>query len=135
MAHSSNNSYPSDICVLLRAHGEQRWLTSQVLPVLAQVESPESIPSEQLAAAYAYLEVLWLEAGTRAVDTDTALADMLGPERPGEGAAITERERLLRWKALRYHATVRALRSDIDARVRAVIAVPDGRSRQQHATL
>ena len=135
MAHSSNNSYPSDICVLLRAYGEQRWLTSQVLPVLTHVERPESIPPEQLAAAFAYLEVLWLEAGARAADTDTALAAMLGGERSGERVTLSERERLLRWKALRYHATVRSLRGHIDVRVRRAMALPDGLSHQQHATL
>jgi hypothetical protein len=141
MAPSSDNSYPPDICLLLRAHSEQRWLSSQVLPVLDQVEHPESIPPEQLAAAYAYLEVLWLEAGARAADTDAALADMLESRRAGGDAARAGHaasgtgERLLRWKALRYHATVRSLRSDIDVRVHAVMAVPGDRSHEQHATL
>jgi hypothetical protein len=144
MAQSSNNSYPSDICLLLRASGEQHWLTTQVLPVLAQVECPESVPPDQLGAAFAYLEVLWLEAGARAADTDAALEEMLHPQRTGTDASADPGtlcsegqadERLLRWKALRYHATVRALRRDVDARVRAAIAAPGGLSHQQHATL
>ena len=37
-------SHPSDICLLLRAHGEQRWLTPEVVPVLRQLEQRERAP-------------------------------------------------------------------------------------------
>ena len=64
-------SPPSDICLLLRAHAEQRWLCHEVLPVLRQLERGDSLPEEQLGAALAYLEVLWIEASQRAAETDT----------------------------------------------------------------
>ena len=62
----------SDISLLLRAHAEQRWLSHEVLPVLRQLEQRDCLPEEQLGAALAYLEVLWIEASQRAAETDAA---------------------------------------------------------------
>ena len=38
MPDPSDNSNSSDIRLLLRCHGEQLWLTSQVVPLLRQLQ-------------------------------------------------------------------------------------------------
>ena len=109
MIERSEISNARDICVLLRAHGEQQWLLSVLLPVLRQVERPGSVPEDQLGAALAYLELLWLDARRRAAETDAALA-RLQP-------ADTQPDLVLYEKARRYHAAVRRLRSMLARRV------------------
>ncbi len=73
MNHPSSLSHPSDMCLLLRAYAEQRWIAGELLPVVRELESPEQVPEEQLGAALAYLEVLWVDARRRASETDAAL--------------------------------------------------------------
>ncbi len=102
-------SHPPDICLLLRAHGEQRWLISEVVPVLRQLEQPHAIPDDQRAAALAYLEVLWIDAYLRACDTDAA-AEHFHTSEPG-------RDPVLHAKAHRYHAAVRRQRNSIARRI------------------
>jgi hypothetical protein len=102
-------SDPQDICLLLRVDAEEHWLINEVLPVLRELEPPCSIPQEQLGAALAYLEVLWLDACRRAVETDAAFA-MLGPE-------DCQRDPLLYERTRRYHAAVRRLRVAVGYRV------------------
>ena len=101
--------HPPDICLLLRAHGEQRWLISELLPLLRQLEQPDSIPEEQLGAALAYLEVLWLDARQRAQETDAEFAKL--------GPVDSDRDPVLYEKARRYHAAVRRLRTALAPRV------------------
>jgi len=76
MTQNPDISDAHDIYLLLRAHGEQRWLLGQVQPVLRQLEAPSTIPEEQLGAALAYLEVLWLDARRRAAESDAACAQL-----------------------------------------------------------
>ena len=101
---------PSDICLLLRAEAEQRWLTHEVLPVVQELERPGVVPDDQLGAALAYLEVLWVDACERAAETDEAFVELNawdhGPQR-----ALCERAR-------RYNAAVRRLRGVTGARVK-----------------
>jgi hypothetical protein len=111
MAEHSDISHPRDICLLLRVHAEEHWLTTELLPVLRELEPPCEVPSEQLGAALAYLEVLWLDACTRAAETDAACA-ALGP-------IDAENDRLLYEKTRRYHAAVRRLRHALARRVAA----------------
>lgn len=125
MECSSDNSYPSDICLMLRSHGEQHWLVSQVLPVLRQVEHPRSVPDEQLGAALAYLEVLWLDAARRAAETEAALRELLECD--------PRAERPFHDQARRYERAVHTLRRRVGARVRRVTAAPNG-SPQEPAT-
>ncbi len=108
MNETSHLSDPQDICLLLRAHGEQRWLIFEVLPVLRQIETPDSIPEDQLGAAYAYLEMLWMDARRRARETDACA-------RLNHNGA--ERDHVLYEKASRYHAAVRRLRVAIGQRI------------------
>jgi hypothetical protein len=109
MTNHTATPHPPDICVLLRAHGEQRWLISELVPVLSQLEQPGSIPEDQQGAALAYLEVLWLDAQLRAADTDAAHATL--------EAANPNGDRVLHEKAHRYHAAVRRQRSSIARRI------------------
>jgi hypothetical protein len=106
--------HPPDICLMLRVHSEQRWLVSKVIPLLRQLEQPGTIGAEDLGAALAYLEVVWLEAGLRAAETDAAAAKL----HPATGALPT----VLAEKADRYAAAVRRLRRAVDTRVRALIS-------------
>jgi hypothetical protein len=116
MSHHSDQSPPSDVCLLLRAYAEQRWLSREVVPVLRQLETPDELPEEQLGAALAYLEVSWLEASRLAAETEAALADL--------EAARLAAEETLPSKARRYHAAVRFLREAVGRHVADRIAVP-----------
>ena len=93
MTHDSDLSPPSDVCLLLRAHAEQRWLSLEVTPVLRQLQQPDSLPEEQLGAALAYLEVLWIEASQRAAETDAAYAQLEACERAARTDAAPTRRR------------------------------------------
>jgi hypothetical protein len=101
--------HAADMCLLLRAHCEQRWLDSELVPVLDELEHLDALPHEQLGAALAYLEVLSLDARMRASDTDAAAANL--------DAAIHHGERFLLDKARRYYAAVRRQRHAVAQRV------------------
>ncbi len=126
MSHDRHqHNPPSDVCLLLRAYAEQRWLSREVVPVLRQLETPDALPDEQLGAALAYLEVTWLEAAQHAAETDAALADL-------ETARLAEEA--LPSKARRYHAWVRSLREAVGRHVDAFIAAPCNTERaREHA--
>jgi hypothetical protein len=105
-------AHPLDVCVLLRAHGEQLWLATEVMPVLDELEAPYSIPANQVGAAFAYLEVLSIDAAQRAGETDAAFAAMV--------ANPDAADRSFRADAYRYHAAVRELRGAVARRVARV---------------
>lgn len=109
-------SHPPDICLLLRAHSEQHWLISQVVPVLRQIEQRGAIPDDQLGAALAYLETLWLDARRRSAETDSARTRL--------DALVDECDRVLYDKAHRYHAAVRRLRNAVGHRVGLLTCYP-----------
>jgi hypothetical protein len=115
MSRFSDSAAPSDVCLMLRAHAEQRWLTREVVPVLRQLQEPDELPQEQLGAAYAYLEVIWLEARRLAAETDAAFADLDDVLIPGAEQALPSRAR-------RYHATVHSLRETVAQCVSTLIA-------------
>jgi hypothetical protein len=120
-----DTSHPPDICLILRAHGEQRWLTHKVVPVVRQLQQPCTTPDQQVGAALAYLEVLWIDACRRAAETDAARAQL---DRDAAGA-----DQALYEKAHRYHAAVRRLRATVGQRVAPLIGVPDRAPTHQHA--
>ena len=107
----------TDVCLLLRAHAEQRWLNHELVPVLGQLKQPGCIPEEELGAALAYLEVLWAEASHRAAQTDAAHADLQALDAGGQ--------RGLSGMARRYHAAVCALRGSLARHVDEHLAVPE----------
>jgi hypothetical protein len=117
---------PPEVSLLLRAHAEQHWLSREVAPVAQQIETgacPRTgarLPAEQLPAALAYLEVIWLQAAQRAGDSDGALTclDLSLP------AASSPDAQALAARARRYHATVLTLRESLSQRVAPLLAVP-----------
>jgi hypothetical protein len=119
MTNLTNSPETSDIRLLLRTHGEQRWLIYELVPVVRQLERRDSLPDDQLGAALAYLEVLWIEARHRAFETDAAHAEL---EPPGGG------EVSLHEKARRYYAAVRRLRYALARRVHRLLAAGTGTS-------
>jgi hypothetical protein len=125
--HHGNSNRPStfDVCLLLRAHAESRWLSNELAPVLREIEQRETISDQQLGAALAYLEVLWIEACARARETEAARVEL---------DALGGGEQSLPEKARRYHAAVRRLRDSAERRVDAQLAVPpDAGEARQHS--
>jgi hypothetical protein len=113
-----------DVSLLLRAHAEQHWLSREVIPVLRQVEMRESLPAEQLSAAAAYLEVIWLEAVKHARESDSARREL---------DALHSADQRLCDKARRYHAAVRDLREVVAKRVTPHVGGAINGSAQRHA--
>jgi hypothetical protein len=105
-----------DVCLLLRAHAEQSWLTHELVPLLRDLEHPDSLPNDQLGAALAYLEVLWVEASQRAAETDAANDDLDAIDVAGV--------RSLSNLARSYHAAVRTLRESVAQHVARLLAAP-----------
>jgi hypothetical protein len=142
MSHDSDQSPPSDVCLLLRAHAEQRWLSLELSPVLRQLQQRDSLPEEQLGAALAYLEVLWIEASQRAAETDAAYATLMACERTAEtdatgtlpDAAIDDGGWTLPSKARRYHAAVQTLREVLARHVSTLLAIPSDSPACKHAS-
>ncbi len=109
----ANQSPPADVCLLLRAHAEARWLSREVVPVIRELE--QDLASD---AALAYLEALRIEAQHHAGETDAARSE-LDALAPGGDHGV-------RANAHRYHAAVRTLRAAIDARVQQLLAAAAG---------
>jgi hypothetical protein len=105
----TDTSSPNDISLLLRVYGEQRWLLGEVFPVLREAERPGAIAEQELAAALAYLEVLWSQACRLAGQSDLAAALL-----DAEGVSASE---ALTTKARRYYAAVVRLRKAMRARI------------------
>ena len=112
MNSPTDTQHPPDICLLLRVHAEQRWLANKVVPVLRQLELPGTLAEDDVGPAIAYLEVLWLEAGLRAAETDAAYAKL--------EEAVEESSLIIGEKARRYHAALRRLRATVAKRVRSL---------------
>jgi hypothetical protein len=126
MTHLDTDFHPPDICLLLRIHAEQRWLISEVVPLLRQLEAPDGVDEDEAGPAMAYLEVTWLEAGRRAAETDSAFVE-LDPDDSDCSQTLYE-------KACRYHAAVRRLRGTIDRRVRELTSPVGGSPVQEPAS-
>ena len=116
MTRHSHPSPLSDVCLLLRAHAEHSWLNHEVMPVVYELNHRDSLPEEQLGAAMAYLEVLWIEASQRAAETEAARAELDAIDAAGE--------RTLSGKARGYHAAVGSLRGHLARVIDELLAVP-----------
>jgi hypothetical protein len=112
MSKSFDSSLPADVCLLLRADAEQRWLHREVIPVLREVQARQWLDAEQAGAALAYLEAMWGEAAIRARATDAAHASL-----DSEDAD----EHTLSGHAGRYHAAVCVLRQIVAARIAPLV--------------
>ncbi len=115
-SRNPRQSPAADVCLLLRAHAESRWLGNELTPVLREVEQREAISEQQVGTALAYLEVLWIEACARARETESARVEL---------DAFGSYDAALCEKAHRYHAAVRRLRDAIELRVCRLLAIPD----------
>ncbi len=107
---------PSEVCLLLRAHALQHWLNREVMPVVSELQDRDQVPEDQVGAALAYLEVLWLEASLRAAETDAAFAKL------NETAGGTDKG--LRSQVRRYHEAVRALHKAVEGHVAELVSAP-----------
>jgi hypothetical protein len=108
---------PPDVCLLLRAHAEARWLSNELVPLVRQLEQ-----SPRAGAALSYLEVLRLDARRHAAETDAARLALDAVQPNGDAAMHSS--------ARRYHAAVRRLRVRVDRRVALALdaaARPDAR--------
>ncbi len=117
MTHHPLISHPPDISLILRAHGERLWLTSEVVPLVRQLERRSAMPEDEVSAALVYLEVLWIDARQRAFETDAA--------RIALDDAGGELDRVLCERAQRYHAAVSRLRCAVGHRVAALTGLRD----------
>jgi hypothetical protein len=109
MNHPANQSPPADVCLLLRAHTEARWLSREVVPLIRELEQDrDSHPG--LAS---YLHTLCIEARHHAAATDAVRIEL--DAQPPNG------DHELHHKARRYHAAVRRLRATVDRRVEALV--------------
>jgi hypothetical protein len=125
MSRLAETAHPPDISLLLRVHGEQRWLVGSVIPLIRQLEQLGELAEHELGPALSYLEVMWLEAGLRAAQTDAARAELDADEALG-AHHLAERAR-------RYHSAVRRLREVVDRRVRRVTQPFDEEPAQERA--
>jgi hypothetical protein len=126
MTDHSHSSDPPDMCLILRAHGERLWLTSEVIPIVRQLERGEMSDEDAVGAALAYLEVIWIDACQRSLETDAARAAL--------DAAGNDRDVVLCEKARRYHAAVRRLRAVVGRRVAALTGVGSDSPAHEHAS-
>jgi hypothetical protein len=110
MSRPANPPATTDMCLMLRAYGEQRWLLCEVAPLVTQLEQHEhTVAEEQLAAALEYLEALWIDAHHLAAQTDGAFEQL---EPAGDS---------LQDAARRYRTAVRRQRAVIGARVEQLL--------------
>ncbi|HTA32124.1 MAG TPA: hypothetical protein VK721_01745 [Solirubrobacteraceae bacterium] len=119
-------SHPPDICLILRAHGEQLWLSTEVVPIVRQLEHGDVGSEDHMGAGLAYLEVIWIDACRRAAETDAARAAL--------DSAGMDRDLVLCEKARRYHAAVRRLRTAVGCRVAALTGVGSDSPAHEHAS-
>ena len=119
-ATSHRDLNPTDVCLLLRAHAEELWLRSHVVPVLEELEDPLCVPDEELGAALAYLEVLWLDAMSRGAETDAAAALLAAYHGNCSGNGDPNASTLLSAEARRLHGSVRLLRERLRVRVQTL---------------
>jgi hypothetical protein len=126
MKDHSPSSDPPDMCLILRAHGERLWLTSEVIPIVRQLERGEMLDEDDVGAALAYLEVIWIDACRRALETDAARAALDGTD--------ADRDLVLCEKARRYHAAVRRLRTAVGRRVAALTGLGSDSPAHEHAS-
>ena len=99
---------PPDVCLLLRAHAEARWLSNELVPVVRQLEHdarPDLVMS--------YLQILRQDARRHAAETDAARLEL--DAAPTGDAALHSNAR-------RYHAAVRRLRGRVERRVQIALA-------------
>jgi hypothetical protein len=109
MTNGTERTPPADVCLLLRAHAEARWLSNELVPVVRKLEC-----DKRPGVALSYLEILRTDARRHAAETDAARRTL--DALPPKGAHA------LHSNARRYHAAVRRLRTRVDKRVTLLLA-------------
>ena len=102
-------SPPADVCLLLRAHAEARWLSREVVPLIRELE----YAGGSRAGLASYLVTLCAEARHHATETDAMRIEL--------DALPLGGDHQLHHNARRYHACVRRLRAAIDRRVEPLV--------------
>jgi hypothetical protein len=97
------------------------------VPLIRQLELPGAIAEDEVGPALSYLEVLWLEAGLRAIQTDAAREQLEAVAGQAGGLLVSE-------KARRYHAAVKRLREAVDRRVRRLACPREEEPAQETAS-
>jgi hypothetical protein len=110
MTHPANQSPPADVCLLLRAHAEARWLSHEVVPVIRELEHDFS----SHAGLTSYLETLRIDARRHAAQTEAVRIELDALPPNGNHA--------LHNNARRYHSAVRRLRTTVDRRAQRLLA-------------
>jgi hypothetical protein len=126
MTLPAENAPPADVCLLLRAHAEARWLSRELVPLIRELEQDRPGNDEHdpdSSAAVAYLDALAIEARHHAAETEAARdeLDALTPNGHHE----------LRENARRYHAAVRRLRLALDGRLEPLLADAGDTAREE----
>jgi hypothetical protein len=106
-------SPPADVCLLLRAHAEARWLGHEVVPLIRELEHDLEHHAGS-GADVAYLEALAIEARQHAAETDAVGRELDDASPAGDHGVLSN--------ARRYYAAVRRLRATVDARVQQLLA-------------
>ena len=114
----------SDVCLLLRAHAEQRCLNDDVAPIVRKLQERDDLPEEQLSAALVHLEIIWIKASRRAAEADAAYEDL----------NAHDSERALSGLARGYHAGVCALRRSLARRVQELLVAPVEELAREHTS-
>jgi hypothetical protein len=109
MTSPADQSPPADVCLLLRAHAEARWLSHELVPVIRELE----LDFSSHAALTSYLESLRNEARRHAAETDAVRIEL--------DALPPNGNHSLHHNARRYHAAVRRLRTTIDRRAQRLL--------------
>ncbi|HWX74442.1 MAG TPA: hypothetical protein VNZ05_03995 [Solirubrobacteraceae bacterium] len=109
MSNPVHKSPPADVCLLLRAHAEARWLSREMVPVIRELERDGNAH----AGLASYLQTLRVEARRHAAETDAVRIEL--------DAAPPAGEHELHYDARRYHAAVRRLRATIERRLQPLL--------------
>jgi hypothetical protein len=131
---------PEDICLLLQAYAEQRWLARELLPHLRELERMRAISDaelgtvteEQLRTKVSYLEAVWFDAGGRAAQTDAAFAK-LDRDAGMQDGEHGEQRRRLRECADHYYEALRVMRRELGSRVSSMTHTGEAHGRRRGA--
>lgn len=114
-AGSQRDDSGATVALMLSAHAERRWLTTQVAPLLEDLEARRALPDDERSAALDSLRTLWSHAERHAADTDAALA------RVELADAVTHARATGVWS---FHAAVSDLRGSFGGRAEALLSSP-----------
>ncbi len=110
---STENEEAAATELLLRAHAERRWLTTQLAPLLDELEREGAVPESGRSAALGCLQALWGSELSLAAQTEAAFLHL-----PAGAAADGARG---------FHDGVRTLRGEVGRRTEDLLRPATGR--------